>query len=480
MKKRLSEIIQKDLEILDTYSEIFVSGLYVDSREVSEDGLFFAVSGTQVDGHDFIDQAISNGAKVVVHEKEIEKVDGVTYIKVESVQSVVGPFASLFFGEPSKKMKVVGVTGTNGKTSVVTLLHQMTQSLGNKSGLLSTVVNKIGDKEFESTHTTGGAIQIQENLAKMVESGCLYCFMEVSSHALHQGRTNGIDFNGAIFTNLTQDHLDYHETMEEYFQVKKIFFDNLNKGAFALVNTDDEYGLKIVADTKAQVNTFGKNDNSDYVFEVLNIDPNGLSVKIQKHPIEIPLVGEFNAYNFTSVYISLVLLGFRHDEIAPKIPELKGVPGRMEKISSNGIVGIVDYAHTPDALENVLNTLNTLKGGGRIITVTGCGGDRDVSKRPVMAGIAERLSDVYVLTSDNPRTENPEDILGDMRRGLSGDGGDGFIVEDRREAIKKAVEIAEEDDIVLLAGKGHEDYQIIGTEKIHFDDREELLRFLTK
>jgi UDP-N-acetylmuramoyl-L-alanyl-D-glutamate--2,6-diaminopimelate ligase len=483
MQRKLNEILPSQVtdkltnSELSNLSEITVTGLHIDSREIGKNGMFFAVPGTQVDGHNYVESAIANGATVIVHEKKIKEEDSVLYLKVNSVQDVVGEIASLFYGEPSKKMKVVGVTGTNGKTSVVTLLHQMMTSLSGKTGLLSTIVNKIGEQDFVATHTTGDSIQIQENLSQMQKSGCTHCFMEVSSHALDQKRTNGIEFAGGVFTNLTQDHLDYHKTMEEYLKAKKVFFDNLSPDSFSLINIDDESALKMVAGTSSKVQTYGQSEDSDYNFTIESVKTNGLSITIQKHPIEIPLVGEFNAYNFTAVYVTLILLGYRHDEIEPKIMSVLGVPGRMQKIFKNSLTGIVDYAHTPDALRNVLETLTKIKAEGRIITIVGCGGDRDKSKRPKMAKIAEKFSDTTILTSDNPRTEDPKKILDDMLKGVVNHH-DVLVIQDRREAIAKAVSVGSPGDIILLAGKGHEDYQVVGTKKKHFDDIEELEKAL--
>jgi UDP-N-acetylmuramoyl-L-alanyl-D-glutamate--2,6-diaminopimelate ligase len=469
--------MQKELkQILPEYSQesTIVSGLAIDSRKVKEGFLFFAVPGTQVDGHDFVDQAIENGANVVVYENDLEEKDGVQYIQVHSVQNIIGVAASRFFDEPSKELFIVGVTGTNGKTSIATILYQIAAGLGIKAGLLSTIENRIGDTVLPATHTTGDAITIQQNMSDMLSAGCTHVFMEVSSHALHQGRVIGVDFNHAIFTNLTQDHLDYHKTLGEYFEAKKIFFDMLTDKAIAITNIDDPAGEKIVSDTSAKVMTYGKVD-SDYKLAVNSMNQNGLEISINGEKIELPLIGEFNAYNFTSMYASLVESGVSVEDIKVALSAVTGVPGRMERVSGRGVLGVVDYAHTPDAVENVLETLGALK-EKRIITVIGAGGDRDKGKRPLMATAAEKGSDIVILTSDNPRTENPEDIIKDMKAGL---GSYAIIEIDRREAIKKAADLAEPGDIILLAGKGHEDYQIIGEEKTHFSDKEELTKALS-
>ncbi|MFT5359760.1 MAG: UDP-N-acetylmuramoyl-L-alanyl-D-glutamate--2,6-diaminopimelate ligase [Candidatus Paceibacteria bacterium] len=473
--KKLTEIIPKVVAAEHNLPDILISDIGIDSREIKENNLFFAVSGGKFDGHDYIETAINNGAVVIVHEKDLNKIEGIFYLKVKSVRNLIGEVASLFFDEPSKNIRVVGVTGTNGKTSVATILFQIATSAGFKCGLLSTVENNINGTVFSSTHTTGDAIQIQRNLKNMVDAECEYCFMEVSSHSLAQGRVLGLCFTGAVFTNFTQDHLDYHKDMESYFEAKKLLFDNLPKESFAVTNKDDSFGLRIVEDTKAKVLTYGQsNPDSDYLFEMRETSIEGLEISINNLDLEIPLVGEFNAYNFVAVYASLRELGLSHEQISKESSIIKGAVGRMDRIvSPTGVVGIIDYAHTPDALENVLVTLESFKRKGKIISIAGAGGDRDKTKRSLMAEVLDKYSDILVLTSDNPRNEDPEEIINDMLKGVSKKE-KAIVILDRREAIKRSVALAEPGDIVLIAGKGHEDYQIIGDVKKHFSDKQEL------
>lgn len=481
MTKKLQEIIDTETLQEEQY-DVWISSLHIDSREVLEGGLFFALPGVLMDRHDFIPQAIQRGAKVIIHEKEInDYVQGVVYIKVSSVRDSAGEIASRFFDRPSEKLKIVGVTGTNGKTSIATMLYDITSKLGFPSGLLSTVVNKIKREEFESTHTTGDIIQLQQNFARMVEAGCEYCFMEVSSHALEQGRVVGVSFAGAIFTNLTQDHLDYHETMENYAKSKKILFDILSPDSFAIINKDNSYGNFMISDTRARVVSYGTKEEYDFPFALIENSLQGIQIKIQDIEIRFPLIGYFNAYNVTAVMVTLESLGLISKKEWESVSHMiRGVPGRMELVPAckNRLV-IVDYAHTPDALENVLRALVELRGTGKIITLFGAGGDRDRTKRPLMSSVVAKYSQEIVITSDNPRTESPEIIFEDLVSGLSSEASY-FLVSDRKEAIQKAITLSHEGDIVLLAGKGHEEYQIIGTEKIYFSDKEEVSKICLK
>ncbi len=476
---KLNEILN-NIEVLETIgpTDVAVEYLSIDSRNIKPGSLFFAVSGTKVDGHAFVDTAIELGAKIIVCERLPENLNPeVTYIRVKNTNEIVGLATKNFFGNTDLKMKIVGVTGTNGKTTIATMLYLLFTSLGCRSGLLSTVENIIGGKVFSATHTTGDAIQIQENLARMREAGTEYCFMEVSSHAIDQKRIAGIDFTGGIFTNLTQDHLDYHQTLDEYAKVKKAFFDNLSQQSFALYNSDDNRGSFMVADTRAKRLSYG-HAAADFVFATKKSSAEGLELVINDTAVVTSLVGEFNAYNIAAIFATATTLGAKVEDVVSAISKLEGARGRMEKIiGKSGVFGIVDYAHTPDALENVLKTTNSFK-TGKVITVFGAGGDRDKTKRPVMGDIATRLGDYTIVTSDNPRSERPEDIVTDILSSIK-DKTNVEIILDRREAIKRAVEIAESGDIVLVAGKGHEDYQDIAGVKSHFSDLEVLKEFLS-
>ncbi len=459
----------------DTEKEI--KGLALDSRNVLPGFIFFAIRGTNIDGHEFIDTAIKNGATVIFCEDfPVNIQNNITYIKFSRVSDVVGFVSSHFYKDPSEKLLVVGVTGTNGKTTVATMLHELFTSLGYKSGLLSTVENKIGDDIFSATHTTGDAIQVQNNLAKMLNAGCKYVFMEVSSHAIDQGRILGINFASGIFTNLTQDHLDYHEDMNSYAKVKKAFFDGLSADSLVVYNADDSYGEFMVSGTNARKISYGEKAK-DFKLEIKDSKADGLNILINGLKIQSPLVGKFNAYNIYAVFATSVSLGISSSVVVEKIENLYGARGRMEKvIGKNGIVGIVDYAHTPDALQNVLETINGFK-SAKIITVFGAGGDRDKTKRPLMGNIAENLSDIVIVTSDNPRSEEPLSIVNDILAGVHNKEKI-KVVLDRLEAIKTAVSMANNRDIILVAGKGHEDYQDIKGFKSHFDDKEVLSNFL--
>lgn len=458
--------------------DIQIEGLAFDSRKVQKGFLFCAVIGTQSDAHQFINQCIEDGAVAVVCQNLPEELkEGISYIQVEDSSKVLGEVASLYFGNPSANLKLVGVTGTNGKTTIATLLYNLFQSLGYKTGLLSTVENYIHHTIIKATHTTPDAIQINKLMADMVEEGCEYCFMEVSSHAISQHRIAGLEFDGGIFTNITHDHLDYHKTFKEYLKAKKIFFDHLPKSAFAITNLDDKNGMIMMQNTKAKVRGYAVNTMADYKSRTLENHFDGTLIQVNQHEMWTTLIGEFNVYNLTAIIGTAVELGQDLNEILPAVSLLESVNGRFETIKSeSGITAIVDYAHTPDALLNVLQTINKLKiDGQQLITVVGAGGDRDTTKRPEMAKIACQYSTKVILTSDNPRTEDPEAILNDMETGL--DPIDKKImlrISDRKQAIHTACMLASDKDIILVAGKGHETYQDIAGIKHHFDDKEVL------
>jgi len=460
-------------------ASVQVSSLCIDSRKVQEGSAFIAVRGTVTDGHEYIDKAIAQGAVAVICEAmPAGRKDGVVYLQVKDSAAAAGLMASEFYGNPSHNMKVVGVTGTNGKTTCATLLYQLFEGMGHKCGLISTVQNHIHDIAEVSTHTTPDPISIQALLARMADAGCEYVFMEVSSHAIHQRRIEGLEFTGAMFTNITHDHLDYHKTFDEYIRVKKSFFDDLPAGAFALTNADDKRGMVMLQNTKAQKNTYSLKMPATIKGKVLENNLTGLVMMVDKHEAHFRMIGTFNAYNLLAVYGAATLLGADKMEVLSVLSSLHGAPGRFETYMSpnDKILGIVDYAHTPDALINVLATIKQLRiGGQNIITVVGCGGDRDKTKRPVMAEVACEHSDKAILTSDNPRSEEPEEILNDMEEGLTMAQKRKMLrITDRKEAIKTAVALAMPDDILLVAGKGHETYQEIKGVKHHFDDREVL------
>lgn len=442
-------------------TDVVIEHITLSSKDVKPNSCFFAVKGTNTDGHGFISSAIEKGATVIVCEEQpVDYNPNVTYVVFTNSSAVVGPFASIFFGNPSKSMKVVGVTGTNGKTTVATLTYGMLNAFHRKTGLISTVENIINGIVVESTHTTPDAITLQSLLSQMHNAGCEYVVMEVSSHAVVQHRIDGIHFTGAIFTNLTHDHLDYHHTIENYAAAKKMFFDNLPATAFAITNTDDQYGREMVKDTHASVFTYGFNNITDF-----------------SENIESKLVGQFNQYNLLAVYVCGIKLGFEDQHIKKILAEVLPPRGRFELVvNSGGVRGIVDFAHTPDSIQNVLEAAKGLAGDkGNVIAVLGCGGDRDTGKRPVMARIAYDIADSIVFTSDNPRNEDPDNILAQMYSGLPEDVKKPVIViVDRQMAIKHAKEIAKEGDIIMLLGKGHETYQEINGVKNHFDDKEEL------
>jgi len=456
---------------------VSVGSLAIDSRKVTLGCAFIAVRGTLSDGHEFIAKAIEMGAMVIICESLPEAIkEEVTYVQVTNTAEATGMIADAFYGFPSKQIKVVGITGTNGKTTTATLLYQLFESLGFKCGLLSTVQNYIHDQVELSTHTTPDAISIQALLRRMVDAGCTYAFMEVSSHAVHQRRIAGIRFAGGVFTNITHDHLDYHKTFEEYIRVKKQFFDDLPPGSFALTNADDKRGMVMLQNTVAQKCTYSLKIPATIKGKVLENTLTGLVMSIDKHEAHFRMIGTFNAYNLLAVYGVAKLLGEDEMNVLEVLSKLRGAPGRFETFMSpvDKILGIVDYAHTPDALINVLATINQFrKAGQQLLTVVGCGGDRDKTKRPIMAQVACKHSSKAILTSDNPRSENPEIILDEMQAGLTDpQKRKCFRITDRKEAIKIAITLAHPGDIVLIAGKGHENYQEIKGIKHHFDDRE--------
>ncbi len=462
-------------------TDVEVSALFIDSRAVNKDSCFIAIIGAASDGHLFIESAIEKGAVAIVCQIMPAKLkEGITYIQVANTSESVAWMAHHFYDEPSTKFKLVGVTGTNGKTTIATLLYKLFTQLGNKCGLISTVQNMIGNEILLATHTTPDAISINALMKKMLDAGCTYVFMECSSHAIHQHRITGLQFDGALFSNITHDHLDYHKTFDEYIKVKKSFFDNLPKTAFAITNLDDKRGTVMLQNTIAKKYTYSLRTLADFKGKILENGLTGLVMEINGIDVHFRMIGEFNAYNLLAVYGAAINLGQDKSEVLRVLSELDGAEGRFDYIISpkEKIVGIVDYAHTPDALLNVLATIKKLKNGNeKIITVVGCGGDRDKTKRPIMADVACEYSDKAIFTSDNPRSEDPEEIIADMMQGLkSAYKRKQISILDRREAIKKAVELADEGDIILVAGKGHEKYQDIHGVKNHFDDKEELLK----
>ena len=455
-----------------------ITGVNIDSRRIKAGHLFVAIRGTQVDGHQFIDKAIELGADAVLCEELPEKLsDHVTYVQVESTEDAVGKVATLFYGNPSHKLKLVGVTGTNGKTTIATLLYNMFRKFGYKVGLLSTVCNYIDDVEVPADHTTPDPIELNELLAKMVEAGCEYAFMECSSHAIHQKRIGGLKFAGGLFTNLTRDHLDYHKTFENYRNAKKAFFDGLPKDAFAITNADDKNGMIMVQNTKATVKTYSIRSMADFRARILECHFEGMYLEIDGREVGVQFIGKFNVSNLLAVYGAAIMLGKKPEDILLVLSTLHSVSGRLEPIHSpEGFTAIVDYAHTPDALANVLNAIHeVLDGKGHMITVCGAGGNRDKGKRPLMAQEAVRQSDKVIITSDNPRFEDPQEIINEMLAGLNEQQMRKVIsIVDRKEAIRTACMMAQKGDVVLVAGKGHENYQEIKGVKHHFDDKEVL------
>ncbi|WDF56545.1 UDP-N-acetylmuramoyl-L-alanyl-D-glutamate--2,6-diaminopimelate ligase [Mucilaginibacter sp. KACC 22063] len=477
--RNLSDIIEGvAFTELQGAADVEITNITADSRQVVPGSLFVAVKGTLTDGHNYIDKAIASGAVAIVCEDlPAHTATEVDFIMVADSAAALGKLASNFYDRPSAKLKLVGVTGTNGKTTVATLLYKLFIDLGYKCGLLSTVENQINGKVVPSTHTTPDPVSLNELLDEMVAQGCDYCFMEVSSHAVAQHRISGLEFTGGIFTNLTHDHLDYHKTFENYLKAKKAFFDGLPKSAFALTNADDKNGMVMLQNTKAHKKTYGLKTMADFRVKVIENQFDGLHLMVDNEEVWFKLVGSFNAYNLSAVYGAAMLLEQDKARTLTSLSKLTGAEGRFDYvISPNRIIGIVDYAHTPDAVENVLSTIHDIrKGNEQVITVIGCGGDRDKTKRPEMAKAACDGSDKVILTSDNPRSEDPAEIIKDMEAGVDPSSKRKTIsIVDRREAIKTAVHLAKPGDIILLAGKGHEKYQDIKGVKTHFDDKEEL------
>lgn len=457
---------------------IEINEIHFDSRSVGVNDVFVAQRGWQVDGHDYIEKAVSNGASVVVCEASPNAIpDSVTFIEVDNSSSALAVMASNFYGNPSSKLKLVGITGTNGKTTVATLLYELFLKANKKVGLLSTVKVMVNANAYKATHTTPDSIAINKHLANMVAEGVEYCFMEASSHGIHQKRSEGLTFTGGIFTNLSHDHLDYHKTFAEYRDVKKSFFDQLPKGAFALTNADDKNGLYMLQNTKASKSTYALKSYADSKVKILEKQFSGTLLSINGTEVWTKLIGEFNAYNLLAIATTAGLLGLDKIEVLTIISRLESVSGRFEYVvSDQQVTGIVDYAHTPDALKNVLKTINDIRTGNEtVITVVGCGGDRDRTKRPKMGNIASEFSNQVIFTSDNPRSEDPKDILDEIEKGVSPENFKKTLtIIDRKQAIKTACKLANQGDIILVAGKGHENYQEIKGERFHFDDLEEL------
>ena len=485
----LSELLSviTPLEVIGR-TDVEIHNLHFDSRRIGAGDLFVAQVGTAVDGHTFIDGCVANGAAAVLLSNRafIHDNPNVTYILVENTDKTLGFLASKWFGEPSKQLTLVGVTGTNGKTTIATLLYKLVRALGHKAGLLSTVVNYIEDEAVPATHTTPDAIELNGLLRRMVDAGCTYAFMEVSSHAIAQERIAGLDFDGALFTNLTRDHIDYHKTFDNYRDTKKRLFDGLKKTAFAVTNKDDKNGLVMTQNCKAAVHTYSTRALADYRAQILEEGFDGMLLNLNGKEVFVPLVGRFNVSNLLCIYGAALNLGFDELDVLRVLSTLKPVNGRFETIRSpKGWTAIVDYAHTPDAVENVISTIREIINGksqmtnGKLITVVGCGGNRDKGKRPMMAQIAKRGSEQLILTSDNPRDEEPKDILKDMTDGLTEEElRSTLVIEDRAAAIQTACTLAQPGDVILVAGKGHEDYQIVKGVKHHFDDHEQVRKYI--
>ena len=477
---KLSDLLKNIVTISITGdAECDIKGVNIDSRKVADGHLFIAMRGTQVDGHKFIPKAEELGAAAILCEQlPEEKKQGVTYVQVANTEDVVGQVATTFYGNPTSKLKLVGVTGTNGKTTIATLLYNMFRKMGHKCGLLSTVCNYVEGEAYPTDHTTPDPIELNELLGKMVDAGCEYAFMECSSHAIAQKRIGGLTFAGGIFTNLTRDHLDYHKTLENYRDAKKKFFDDMPKNAFAITNADDKNGMVMVQNTKATVKTYSIRTMADFHAKIIECHFEGMYLEVNGKEVGVQFIGKFNVSNLLAVYGAAIMLGKEPEDILVTLSTLKSVAGRLEPIrSEEGVTALVDYAHTPDALENVLNAIHEVMEGkkGKIITVCGAGGNRDKGKRPLMAQEAVKQSDRVIITSDNPRFEEPQDIINDMLAGLNAQQLKSVIsIVDRREAIRTAVMMAEKGDVILIAGKGHEDYQDVKGTKHHFDDREEV------
>jgi UDP-N-acetylmuramoyl-L-alanyl-D-glutamate--2,6-diaminopimelate ligase len=461
-----------------------IERIVFDSRQAGPSTLFFAIKGVQTDGHRYLNAVIDSGCRAIITSEPIETSEKVYQGVVKDTQHALAICASAFFGHPSKKLTLIGVTGTNGKTTTTTLLYDVFMGMGFHAGLLSTVVNKIGNKEITATHTTPDSINLNRLLAEMVEDGCTHCFMEVSSHAVHQHRVTGLDFNGGVFTNITHDHLDYHQTFSAYIDAKKGFFDALNSSSFSLVNADDKHAAVMVQNTRSEAHTFALKNPADFKARILENQFNGLVLNLDGTEVYTRLIGDFNAYNLLAVYGVSRLLGVEKMDVLTAISELHSVEGRFQQYrSSTGITAIIDYAHTPDALENVLSTIRSIRNKNeRILTVVGCGGDRDRDKRPKMAKIACQMSDQVVLTSDNPRSEDPEVIIAEMLAGITQveDEIKTLVITDRTQAIKTAIAMAQPNDIVLIAGKGHEKYQEIKGVRFDFDDLEITIELFKK
>ncbi len=494
----LSELLKavKPIEVIGS-TDKEINGIHFDSRKVGQGDLFVAQVGTAVDGHTFIDGCVAKGAAAVVlsdrkylpEEAVSRQPSEVSYVLVENTDKALGLMAGKWFGEPSKQLTLVGVTGTNGKTTIATLLYKLVRAMGHKAGLLSTVVNYIEDEAVAATHTTPDAIELNGLLRRMVDAGCEYAFMEVSSHAIAQERIAGLDFDGALFTNLTRDHIDYHKTFDNYRDTKKRLFDGLKKTAFAVTNKDDKNGLVMTQNCKASVHTYSTHSLADYKAQILEEGFDGMMLNINGKEVFVPLVGRFNVSNLLCIYGTALNLGFDELEVLRVLSTLRPVNGRFETIRSpKGWTAIVDYAHTPDAVDNVIQTIREILGScqpsavshqPKLITVIGCGGNRDKGKRPMMAQIAKKGSEQLILTSDNPRDEEPADILNDMKAGLTEEElRSTLVIEDRAAAIQTACTLAQSGDVILVAGKGHEDYQIIKGVKHHFDDHEVVRRFI--
>ena len=477
--KNLKDILYK-VSVSEVYgnTDVAVNAIQFDSRQVQDNDVFVAQKGVTVDGHEYIEKAINLGAKAIICEEIPEgRSEQVTYIKVEDSNVALAIIAANYYNNPSKSLQLVGVTGTNGKTTIASLLYQLFKKAGYKVGLLSTVTIMVDENEYKATHTTPNSVAINNYLSMMVEEGVEYCFMEVSSHGIHQKRTEGLEFAGGVFTNLSHDHLDYHETFAEYRDVKKSFFDSLPKSAFALVNIDDKNGQVMLQNTKATKQTYALKTIGDFKAKVLEKRFSGTLLTINGIEVWTKLIGEFNAYNLLAIYGVAELLGLEKLEILRIVSELESVSGRFQyTISDDGVTAIVDYAHTPDALKNVLQTINDIRTGNEtVITVVGCGGDRDATKRPKMALIASQLSNQAIFTSDNPRTEDPQLIIDQMEEGVSAENYKKTLsILDRRQAIKTACKLAKSGDIILIAGKGHETYQEVNGVRHHFDDLEEV------
>lgn len=477
--KKLEDILYKvRIVSINGNRDVEVSSITIDSRKIERNSLFIAVKGEKVDGHQFIQSSIEKGAAIIVCEDlPGELKDNVTYVQVKNAHEATAYIAHNFYDEPSTKLKLVGVTGTNGKTTIATLLFKLFSGLQYKCGLISTVQNQIANDIIPSTHTTPDAISLNALLKQMVDEGCTHAFMECSSHAIHQHRITALHFTGGIFSNITHDHLDYHKTFDEYIRVKKSFFDNLTSDAFALSNLDEKRGTVMLQNSPAKKYYYSLKTLADFKGKILENVLTGLVMQVNDKEVHFRLIGEFNAYNLLAVYGAAICLGEESEKVLLVLSSITGAEGRFDYIvSKEKIIGIVDYAHTPDALENVLSTIKKLrKGDEQVITVVGCGGERDKTKRPVMAQIATEFSNRAIFTSDNPRSEDPEEILRDMEAGLNSAGKRKSIsIADRKEAIKTAVSFANSEDIILLAGKGHEKYQVLKNGSIHFDDKEVL------